>query len=177
MALTQAQKAALKAHALANQATVEAGGGTASIASLFAAGFLNSGDAQLISDWYNGFGPAGTHTVWKSNVSITEIGDAINAAELAGLTSLNNTRLQTLVALSSGGVNPSLANRRVFFDDIFSGAGGTNTRAMLLTLWKRLCREVEKVFATGTGSDASPATLAFEGTVSGNDISDIHGIP
>jgi hypothetical protein len=28
----------------------------------------------------------------------------------------------------------------------------------------------EKLFATGTGSDAVPAQLTFEGSVSGNDV-------
>jgi hypothetical protein len=175
--MTPAQKATLRTHILANATQLPFGGGTASIATVFGAASLGAGDAALIADHYNGFGAAGTHTVWKTGVGITEVGDAINGTELAGLSSLNNTRLQTLVALSANGINPTLANRRQFFDDVFSGAGGVNTRAALLVLWKRLCRVVEKVFATGTGSDASPATLTFEGTVSGNDISDIHGLP
>lgn len=97
-------------------------------------------------------------TVWRKLVTITEVGDKINGTELAGLSSLNSTRLQTVVILSQAGVNPSLIDRRQFFDDIFSGAGGATTRANLLALWKRLATVAQKLFSTGTGSNASPAT-------------------
>lgn len=101
-------------------------------------------------------------TIWKTLVPIIEVGDNIVGTEIAGLSSLNNTRLQTVAILSANGVNPSLADRRAFFDDIFSGAGGTQTRAKLLVLWKRLATRAQRLanFSTGTGSDVSPATLA-----------------
>ncbi len=109
-------------------------------------------------------------TVWKTNVSIKEVGDNLVGTDLAGLTTANHTRLQTVAILSTDGINPSLADRRAFFDDIFSGAGGAATRAKLLTLWKRLATRVEKLYATGTGSDASPATLVVEGPISFQDV-------
>jgi hypothetical protein len=68
------------------------------------------------------------------------------------------------------GVNPSLPDCRQFFDDIFSGAGGTNTRANLLALWKRLATRAEKLYATGTGSDPSPAVMVVEGAISYQDV-------
>lgn len=108
--------------------------------------------------------------VWKTRVSINKVGDNINGTELAGLTSLNVTRLQTIALYSPDGVNPSLTDRRQFFDDIFSGAGGAVTRASLLALWKRSATRGEKLFATGTGSDASPATLTFEGNLTVADV-------
>jgi hypothetical protein len=174
---SDAQKLTLRTHIQANATVLAFSGGAMAISAAFAQPTLDAGDAGVIADWYNLTGAAGTHTAYKSNVSITQVGDKINGTELAGLSSLNSTRLQTVVVLSAGGVNPSLADRRQFFDDIFSGAGGQITRASLLALWKRLVRNVEKVFATGTGSDASPATLTFEGSVNGNDIQDIHGLP
>lgn len=113
---------------------------------------------------------APTFTVWKTAVSIGDVGRAFNAAELAGLSSLNHTRLQTLAIYLSSGVNPSTAAVRAFFDDIFSGSGGANTRAALLALWKRLATRAEKLYATGTGSDASPATLVVEGALTVRDV-------
>ena len=77
---------------------------------------------------------APNNVVWKSNVSITGVGDNIVASELAGLSTLNNTRLQTLVALSASGVNPSLSDRRAFFDlpeRSFSSVG-TNCNTIVL---------------------------------------------
>jgi hypothetical protein len=116
-------------------------------------------------------------TVWKTNVSIGEIGKKFNGTELAGLTTGNQSRLQTIAAFLSAGVNPSLIDNRAFFDDIFSGAGGTNTRANLLALWKRFATRIEKLFATGTGSDVSPATLTFEGTLSYQDVQTARDLP
>jgi hypothetical protein len=98
------------------------------------------------------------------------VGDNIIGSELAGLTSINLTRLQTILQLSPGGLNPSLADRRAFFDDVFSGAGGAGTRAKLLILWKRSATRAEKLFAVGTGSDATPASLVFEGSLNTADI-------
>jgi hypothetical protein len=115
---------------------------------------------EQAKDLLNATAAPSNNIAWKTNVSIREVGDKLNGAELAGLTSLNHTRLQTVCILSTAGVNPSLADRRQFFDDIFSGAGGATTRASLLALWKTLATRVQKLFAAGTGSDASPATLA-----------------
>jgi hypothetical protein len=108
--------------------------------------------------------------VWRTLVTLSAVGDNIIGSELAGLTSINLTRLQTILQLSPGGLNPSLADRRAFFDDVFSGAGGAGTRAKLLILWKRSATRAEKLFAVGTGSDATPASLVFEGSLNTADI-------
>jgi len=136
----------------------------------------DSDGAVEIAKLYN-LNASPSFTVWKTNVSVKEIGDKINGNDLAGLSTLNNTRLQTAVTLAVSGFNPSLADRRFFFDDIFSGAGGVTTRANLLALWKRLGSRIEKLFATGTGSDASPATIVFEGPVSFQDIEKARNLP
>lgn len=115
-------------------------------------------------------------TVWKTKVPKVTVGETFNAAELAGLTSLNTQRLQNLAAWLDT-INPSLLTVRTFFDDVFSGAGGTNTRAALLILWKRLASRFERLYATGTGSDPSPATLVVEGTLSGATVGNARNLP
>lgn len=116
-------------------------------------------------------------TVWKTNIPINELGDAFVGTELAGLTSANNTRLQTVAVYSTQGFNPSLADRRAMLDDIFSGAGGAGTRTRLLALYKRLATRAEKLYATGTGTDATPATLTFEGAISHQDVNSARNLP
>lgn len=155
MALTSAQLAILKADILATPA--------------LAAQPMNSDGAFAIAAYYNSL-TSPTFVVWKTSVAITAVGQTFNATELANLSSLNTTRLQNLAAWLAEGVNPSVTGVRQFFDDIFSGAGGTSTRAALLALWKRPATRVEKLFATGTGSDASPATLVYEGALSADDV-------
>lgn len=63
---------------------------------------------------------------------------------------------------STGSVNPSLPSIKAAFSDIFSGAGGATNRAHIAALAKRQATRFEKLFASGTGSDASPATLGAD---------------
>lgn len=115
--------------------------------------------------------------VYKTSVPLADIGDAIVSTELAGLTQVNLTRLQAIATYGPAGINASKSDRRAAFDDIFSGAGGTATRPALAVLWRRLATRAEKLFATGTGSTGSPATLVFEGAVSAQDVNTARNLP
>ncbi len=42
---------------------------------------------------------------------------------------------------------------------------------------KRLVNNLEKVFATGTGSQATPGDTVVEGNITGDEIGDIKGLP
>jgi hypothetical protein len=156
MALTNAQLLALKAAIQANTDPEFVG-------------YRDAGMARPMADWYN-VSASPAFVVWKTRVSNDEIGDAMNGTEVAGLSSLNMQRAQMLANYSSGYQNPSRADRRAAFDAIFSGAGGQNTRAALAILWRRTATRAEKLFASGTGTDAAPATLSFEGSLSDYDI-------
>ncbi len=109
-------------------------------------------------------------TVWRTSVPNEELGDAFNGTEVAGLSSLNMQRLQLLFDASRGTQNGARADRRSAFDSCFSGAGGQLTRAALAPVWRRLATVAEKLFATGTGSDATPATLVVEGEISRQEV-------
>lgn len=162
MALTQSQLQTLKADIAADP--------------ILNAKPQTSDGAQDIANAYN-IDASPAWTVWKTNVSINEVGKKFNGTELAGLTTGNQSRLQTLAVYLAGGVNPSLPDNRQFFDDVFSGAGGTITRGNLLILWKRLALRIEKLYSTGTGSNPSPATLVFEGTISYIDVLNARSLP
>lgn len=139
----------------------------------------NSDGNTDIASAYNALASP-SFTVWKTLVTISDVGKNINGTELAGLTANNLTRLQTIAIFSAAGVNPSLPDQRQFFDDVFSGAGGTVTRASLLALWKRLATRGEKLYANtsgGNGSNATPATLVFEGSVSAGDVDQARNLP
>lgn len=170
-ALTAAQLATLRTDINANTTAIPAGlADCVNYVGVQAKNVPNNQDGNLcLARFYNtDSNPA--FIVWKTSVPLTTVGNAFNATELAGLTSLNTQRLQNLAAWLETGVNPSLAPVRQFFDDIFSGAGGANTRAALLALWKRTATRAERLYATGTGSDATPGSLVFEGTLSGPDV-------
>lgn len=109
-------------------------------------------------------------TVWKTKVPIGAIGKAFNSSELGGLTTANTNRLMALAHYLLDGIDPSQASNRAFFDDIFSGTNGTFTRPSLAALWKRPASRLEALLATGTGTDASPATLGYEGAISYSEV-------
>ena len=67
-----------------------------------------------------------------------------------------------------GIINPSKTNVRQGLADAF-GAGSPMGLAIAPHL-KRLATRAEKLFSTGTGSDASPGLMSFEGTLAYNDI-------
>lgn len=63
----------------------------------------------------------------------------------------------------------SKANLRAGISVIFTAASSANA-THALAIGKRNARLVERVFASGTGSTASPGTLVFEGTIDADHI-------
>lgn len=66
--------------------------------------------------------------------------------------------------------DPSLLNVRQAFADIFSGGTGSATRAHLLAMSRRKATKGEKLYASGTGTTAAPALMAFEGDITNGDV-------
>lgn len=184
MALTASQLATLKADIAANTSTIPAGQPwTGSFAGQQVNAVTDSGDGNVaIAGWYN-LTATPSFTLWRKAVPLAEIANSLNGSELAGLTTANHTRLQTVITLLSfaGGANPSDADQRAFWDDIFSGAGGSITRVALLAIWKKLASNIQRLLATGTGSDASPATtqngLGDSFAINGMDVEAARNLP
>lgn len=123
-------------------------------------------DSTGIQNWLN---ETGTATVWKSSVTKNEVGKTFQATALAAITAGNNEKLANFAAWNEV-IDPSRADQRQFFNDIFSVAAGATTRAALDLLWRRTATRGERIFATGTGTDALPATLGYEGQLSEFDV-------
>ena len=156
MALTSAQYATLKAAILADP-TLNA--------------YPNTGDGNTDMCFQKlNVVASPTFIAWKPSVSVESTGQAFNGTELAGLSTANQTRLQTVAQYLAGGYNAGLADVRQMFNDIWSGAGGATTRTNLLALWKRSALLGEKILASGTGTDASPAVLSVDGAISVQDL-------
>lgn len=151
----------------------------------------NNPDANFaIAAWYSGVATP-DFVVWQTSVSIDAIQDAIVYANMTPAAAPDGTQTWANRALQCQGkqfnlqnlllgratVNASKANIRAAFQDCLtalpSKADGTNQAAgwtSVQTAMQRLATRIEKLFATGTGSAASPATMAYEGFVSGSEV-------
>ncbi len=105
--------------------------------------------------------------VWRTDVRAEEIGNAWIGTDIDGMSALNMQRLQLLLASApSGTFDMSRADRRAGFENPFGTNQNNGSRVAMRAAWKRAATVVEKLFATGTGSDASPGTMVVVGAVS-----------
>lgn len=124
-------------------------------------------NGQMLA-WYNA--PAvPAFIVWQSPLSRNVVGKAFQASALAAITAGNNDKLNNFAQWNDV-VDPARQDQRDFFDDVFSVAAGATTRAKLYALWRTSATRAEKLYATGTGTDAAPATRVVVGPISIDDI-------
>lgn len=154
--LTTQQKATLKAHILADGvlAPLTSGPGTdyGAIAAAMSA-------------------PAApAFTVWNSSVSPEAWRKAITAGAIQ-LDNLTVGKRDTLLFVCGGTLDCRDAATRQTLDDL---TGTQNTlKAALVAAEKRLALRVEKLLATGTGSDAVPAIATYEGALDIGHVAEI----
>jgi hypothetical protein len=133
-----------------------------------------------IARLYN-LNPAVDFWVWRTKVSKDELvgSTSVDGTTFSWTGTGYITRAQgerdafNAIFDGNGFVNPSLASVRQAFADIFSGntAPAPANRTHLNTVARRKATRFEKVFATGTGSTASPGLLVIEGRVSADVVS------
>jgi len=186
MALSDAQRAALKAHILANEATVVYAGQATPIKDV-----PNTADGNFeIARWYTEYA-APEFKVWRTNVLTQEIFDQIVWANMTPNPTPDGTAAWTNRSLACQGkqfnlqtllmgqttINAAKASLRNGLQDaltdIPSGANGNLRQAGWANVQlaiQRAARRIEQLFATGTGSEAAPGTMVYEGTISGADV-------
>jgi hypothetical protein len=114
--------------------------------------------------------------VWKTDVSIDEI--MRNGMDWARVDNLSVGKARIWDWLGRLGViNASKTNVRAGIDAAWVGtAADLAVRAAIYTHCKRSATVLEKLFATGTGSDASPATMVVEGAISYQEVDAARGM-
>lgn len=130
-----------------------------------ATALANAADDVGLAAWLN-TGDA-TYTVWRTDVTIDECNAVIVWTEVDGLTAGKAGIWEWMKSLAV--LNASRANIRQGILDAFASA--TATRTALTALAKRLASRAEKALASGTGTNASPATLTWEGQITYADAS------
>lgn len=98
-------------------------------------------------------------TVWKTNVTSQEImQNGFNWTRVDNL-SVGKARVWEWM-FQFGSIDPSKANIRAGIEAVWVGTqADLDVRAAVYAHCKRLASVAERMFATGTGSDASPATM------------------
>jgi meiotically up-regulated gene 157 (Mug157) protein len=103
--------------------------------------------------------------VWRTSIPASDYtgSTGIVWTEVDSLTTGKARIFEWLTAGLTAAINAADPNKRQGIADAFGA--GTTTRTNLLTLARREARRAEQLFATGTGSTASPATMTWEGQV------------
>ena len=127
----------------------------------------NSDGAFAIAQAYN-LAADPIFVVWKTDVPTSDCKKAMVWTEYIDRSV--GERDAWVFMLSNGTINAADVNIRQGIQDIFSGPNGAGSRAALIAIGKRNASRIETLFAEGTGSDASPGTMTFEGSLSYQDV-------
>lgn len=108
--------------------------------------------------------------VWKTAVSADEImRNGMDWTRVDNLT-IGKARIWDWLT-KLGTFNAARVNIRAGIDATWIGtAADLAVRATVYTHCKRAATRVEKLLASGTGTDAAPATMGYEGTISYQDV-------
>lgn len=151
---------------------------------------LSIRDDVTLADWLNA---DSTFVVWRSLTPTNELANAINWSAFTPADAADGTQLwlnramacqgkqfniQNLLLAAQGQLASGLPNIRQALNDaltnIPAGAGGAMLSAAwaaVRTLMQRPARRVERIFATGAGTSATPGVLVVEGAASITDVS------
>ena len=128
---------------------------------------------QALADLYNA-SAAPAFVVWKTRVTQDEI--MLNGFDWTRVDNLSVGKARVwewLFDNAAKSVNPSKTNIRAGIDQAWQGtAADLAVRAAVYVHCKRLATRAERLLATGTGLDATPGLLVFEGTLTPQQVSD-----
>ena len=131
---------------------------------------LAAGDSAGLRTYLNTVVPA--YIVWRTAVTQDEIlrSSAFDWTRVDNL-SVGKDRIWGMMFRNSiTSIDPSQANIRAGIDAVWVGTqADLNVRAAVYVKCKRSATMAEKMLATGTGTDASPAVMDLQGEVSDND--------
>lgn len=131
-------------------------------------------DAFTIAAAYNALASP-TFWVWRTSVPTKDVKLGIVWTEYIGRSQGERDALTFM--LSNGFINAADTNIRQGIADVFSGPSGVGSRTNLIALAKRHATRAEKLFATGEGSEATPATMTAEGPLSHQEVLTARSLP
>lgn len=131
--------------------------------------FPNSSDGNFdLAVYLSTTIPSPAFIVWRPDVPTKDVKKAIVWTEYIGRSVGERAAFELMI--SNGIIDASDVNVRQGIQDCFSGPSGVTTRTNLTNIAKRSANLIEKILATGTGSDAAPATMSYVGNINGFDV-------
>lgn len=168
--MTDAQLQTLKTDIAANTNTVTFGGSQVAINAL-----PNNDDAAFaIAEWYNDLASP-DYWIWRRDVPTRDVRGVIVWAEYDALSVSKQNAFSFLI--SNGTVDATQANVRQGIQSIFAGTQQAGNRTALTDLARRTASRAEKLFATGTGSTASPAITSLLSPLTFSDVNKARNLP
>jgi hypothetical protein len=127
------------------------------------------GNNAAIANFYNEKATP-NFIVWKTGVTEAEI--LRNGMEWTRVDNLGVGQARIWEWMFKfGSIDASKDNIRAGIDAVWVGTqADLNVRTAVYVHCKRTATRGEKLFSTGTGSDASPAKVSFEGNLSSQDV-------
>jgi len=105
--------------------------------------------------------------VWKTSVSPNELREAVSTA-ISEVDNLTASKRETLLWFIENTLNASKLSVRTSMNDLTGNQNGL--KAALIAAAKRKCSRLEKLLAIGTGSEAVPSTMTYEGYISYQEV-------
>ncbi len=136
------------------------------------ANFLAQWNAQQIDTIVSAYNAAAVPAfiVWKPSLDAEMYRETIVWTELTGRTAGERDMFSFLTGGGTMALACNRATTRQAVNDAFSGAGGVNTRTALIAACKRPATRFERLYTTGTGSDATPGQVPVEGPLTAGDV-------
>lgn len=110
--------------------------------------------------------------VWRTSVPRNEAqGSGFDWTQIDNLT-VGQARIWFDALFDGGGLNAADAGQRAGIAEAWKGtAAKLAVKVYILSICKRAATKAEKALATGTGTDAAPAVMGWEGQLTSDDIS------
>lgn len=128
-----------------------------------------------IAQWYNETATP-TFLAYRNDVRSEEIGNAWVGTDIDGMSALNMQRLQLLLQSAPAGIfDMTRSDRRAGFENPFGTNVSNASRVAMRLAFRRPVSRVERLFVTGTGTEAAPGLMAYIGPLAQSDVTDALG--
>jgi hypothetical protein len=124
--------------------------------------YRTNGQTSLIRDWYNATDTS-NYVIWRNSVTLDEImQNGFDWTQVDNQTVGKARIWEWLFSNQTKSINPSKANVRAGIDEAWKGtAAMLAVRAAVYVHCKKFSSRIDKLFATGAGTDASPSVALY----------------